>query len=57
MDELSKVAIDVLLEDFKARWQELLNIESEINTWAITYITALFLTVAWVLGQKSKDRP
>lgn len=54
MDELSKVAIDVLFEDFRARWQELLNIESEINTWAITYITALFLTIAWVLGQKNK---
>ncbi len=47
MDDIARAALDVLLEDFKARWQELLNIESEINTWTITYLTALFLTVAW----------
>jgi MFS family permease len=55
MDDIARAALEVLLEDFKARWQELLNIEGEINTWTITYLTALFLTVAWVLGQKSKE--
>jgi hypothetical protein len=55
MDDITHAALEVLLEDFKARWQELLNIEGEINTWTITYLTALFLTVAWVLGQKSKE--
>jgi len=55
MDDISHAALEVLLEDFKARWQELINIEGEINTWTITYLTALFLTVAWVLGQKSKE--
>lgn len=53
MDESARIAVDVLLEDFKARWQELLNIESEINTWAITYLTAMFLSIAWILGQKN----
>lgn len=55
MDDIARAALEILLEDFKARWQELLNIEGEINTWTITYLTALFLTVAWVLGQKSKE--
>jgi len=55
MDEIARMALDVLLEDFKARWQELLNIESEINTWAITYLTAMFLSIAWILGQKNQQ--
>jgi hypothetical protein len=55
MDDIARMALDVLLEDFKARWQELLNIQSEINTWAITYLTAMFLSIAWILGQKNQQ--
>lgn len=44
--EGDKLAVSVLLEDFKARWQELLNFENENNRWS---------TLFWVIpGQDFK---
>lgn len=50
MDEREKAAVSALLEDFKARWQELLNFENENNRWSTLYITALILVVSWLLN-------
>ncbi len=43
-----------LLEDFKARWQELLNLENENNRWQTLYVTALMLVIGWIMNS-SKD--
>lgn len=49
-----KIAISLYLEDFKARWQELLNFENENNRWITLYVTALLLVISWVLNNSSK---
>jgi hypothetical protein len=54
-DDLTNAAITVLLEDFKARWQELLNTGAEISNWSTAYYSALILTIGWILGRKSKE--
>jgi hypothetical protein len=51
----NNTAITVLLEDFKARWQELLNTGAEVSTWSTVYYTGLVLTIGWVLGRKSRE--
>jgi ABC-type glycerol-3-phosphate transport system permease component len=48
--ESDKLAVSVLLEDFKARWQELLNFENENNRWSTLYVTALILVISWVIN-------
>lgn len=48
--EPNQLAVSVLLEDFKARWQELLNFESEVNRLVSLYASALILGVAWILA-------
>jgi hypothetical protein len=48
--EGDKLAVAVLLEDFKARWQELLNFENENNRWSTLYVTALILVISWVIN-------
>jgi hypothetical protein len=55
MDEPTNTAVSALLEDFKARWQELLNFESEVGTWSTLYYTAFLLTIGWVLGKKRRE--
>ncbi len=50
MDEREKVAASALLEDFKARWQELLNFENENSRWSTLYVTALILVISWILN-------
>jgi hypothetical protein len=55
LDDLTNTAVTVLLEDFKARWQELLNTGAEISNLSIAYYTGLVLTIGWVLGRKSKE--
>jgi hypothetical protein len=50
MDEREKVAVTSLLEDFKARWQELLNFENENSRWSTLYVTALILVISWILN-------
>jgi hypothetical protein len=43
-------AVNALLEDFKARWQELLNFESEVSRWFTLYVTAVIAVIGWVMG-------
>lgn len=52
--EHSKLAVSVYLEDFKARWQELMNFENENNRWITLYVTALLLVISWILSNISK---
>lgn len=52
MDEREKVAASALLEDFKARWQELLNFENENSRWSTLYVTALILVISWILNNE-----
>lgn len=49
-----KIAVNLYLEDFKARWQELLNFENENNRWTTLYVTALLLVIGWVLNNSGK---
>lgn len=44
--EESKLAVSLYVEDFKARWQELLNFENENNRWITLYVTALLLVIS-----------
>ena len=52
--EKKKVEIGLYVEDFKARWQELLNFENENNRWTTLYVTALLLVIGWILNNSSK---
>lgn len=50
MEEREKIAVSALLEDFKARWQELLNFEAENSRWSTLYVTALILSISWYVN-------
>jgi hypothetical protein len=52
--EQNKLAVSLYVEDFKARWQELLNFENENNRWITLYVTALLLVISWVLNNSGK---
>jgi hypothetical protein len=52
--EHTKLAVTLYLEDFKARWQELLNFENENNRWITLYVTALLLVISWILSNGEK---
>lgn len=52
--EHNKLAVSLYIEDFKARWQELLNFENENNRWITLYVTALLLVISWILNNNSK---
>jgi len=52
--EERKLAVSIYLEDFKARWQELLNFENENNRWITLYVTALLLVISWILNNSEK---
>jgi hypothetical protein len=52
--ENRKIAVNLYVEDFKARWQELLNFENENNRWITLYVTALLLVVSWVLNNSGR---
>lgn len=52
--EERKIAVTLYVEDFKARWQELLNFENENNRWTTLYVTALLLVIGWVLNNSGK---
>jgi hypothetical protein len=54
MNDQNQFLVSLLLEDFKARWQELLNTSGEISTWTTIYYSALVITIAWVLGRRNK---
>jgi hypothetical protein len=49
-----KLAVNLYVEDFKARWQELLNFENENNRWITLYVTALLLVISWVLNNSAR---
>lgn len=53
--ERDKLAVTSLIEDFKARWQELLNFENENSRWQTLYVTALILVVGWVLSNSGES--
>lgn len=52
--ERDKLAVSLYVEDFKARWQELLNFENENNRWITLYVTALLLVISWVLSNTGR---
>lgn len=52
--EKDKLVVTTLLEDFKARWQELLNFENENSRWQTLYVTALMLVIGWVLSNSGE---
>src|SRR5438128_7076123 len=52
--EDTKLAVTLYVEDFKARWQELLNFENENNRWVTLYVTALLLVISWMLSNGGK---
>ena len=52
--EERKLAVSLYVEDFKARWQELLNFENENNRWITLYVTALLLVISWILNNSDK---
>lgn len=52
--ERDKLFVSSLIEDFKARWQELLNFENENSRWQTLYVTALILVVSWILSNSGE---
>lgn len=52
--ERDKLLVTSLIEDFKARWQELLNFENENSRWQTLYVTSLILVVSWILSNSGK---
>jgi hypothetical protein len=46
-------AVAALLEDFRSRWQELLNFESEVSRWFTLYVTAVIAVIGWFMGNTS----
>lgn len=52
--ERDKLLVSTLIEDFKARWQELLNFENENSRWQTLYVSALILVVSWVLSNSGE---
>lgn len=50
--ELSNPALTTLLEEFKARWQEQMQVESEISTWMTLWATAILVGIGWLLINK-----
>jgi hypothetical protein len=53
--EKDKIVIQTLIEDFKARWQELLNFENENNRWSTLYVSAIVLVVSWILNHNEDN--
>ena len=45
-----KTAVTSLLEEYKARWQHLLNLDNEVNKWSASYVIALVLGISWILN-------
>lgn len=49
-EERRKRLLLALIEDFKARWQELLNFEAENNRWSTLYVTAILAVTGWLIN-------
>jgi hypothetical protein len=50
-----EIEINLLVEDFKGRWQELQSLQNENNRWTTLYVTALLVVIGWLInhnGQK-----
>src|SRR5258705_5181060 len=52
--ERQQIEINLHLEDFKARWQELLSLQNENNRWTTLYVTVLLLVVGWVINNSGQ---
>jgi hypothetical protein len=55
LNELSdreETAVTTLLEEYKARWQHLLNLDNEVNKWSASYVIALVVGVSWILSSE-----
>jgi hypothetical protein len=52
--ENHKLAVSLHVEDFKARWQELLNFDNENNRFITLYVTALLVVISWILSNSEK---
>jgi len=53
--EREEIEINVLVEDFKARWQELVSLNNENNRWTTLYVTALLLVIGWVINNSGQN--
>ena len=47
--------LDVLLEEFKARWQELLQINEQVSTWMTLYATAVLVSIGWIVAHRNEN--
>lgn len=46
---------EVLLKEFEIRWQEMLALQNAMSTWSTTYVTAVFLTIGWIIGRRGSE--
>jgi hypothetical protein len=49
-----EIAVDLLVEDFKGRWQELLSLQNENNRWTTLYVTALVIVIGWLINHNGQ---
>jgi hypothetical protein len=40
----------VLSEEYKIRWQQVLDLDGEINRWTASYVIALVVGISWIMG-------
>jgi hypothetical protein len=45
-----QAAVTAALEDYRARWSELVSLTVEINRWRSLFIAALIGGTAWAIG-------
>lgn len=50
LSDREKTAATALIEEYKARWQQFLNLDNEVNKWASSYVIAMVISIGWVLG-------
>jgi hypothetical protein len=50
ISEREKVAVAALVEEYKTKWLQVLALDSEVNKWSASYLVALILGIAWLLG-------
>lgn len=52
LNDREKTAVTTLLEEYKARWQHLLNLDNEVNKWSASYVIALVVGISWILSSE-----
>lgn len=40
----------VLSEEYKIRWQQVLDLDGEVNRWTASYVIALVVGISWIMG-------